>query len=340
MSEVTIIDPKEFGLEEKNVKTIQEAFGPKIAEREELNKIYTELIKGELDMALCVKARELRLKLVKVRTGIAEIHKTQKAFFLASGKYVDSWKNKETEPVSQMEEKLSEIEMHFENIEREEKEALQAERITAVLPYLSEDAKLEDLEDYTGMSDDVWDAYLSTKKKNFEEIKAAEKLAEEKRIKEDKEEKERLEKLRLDNIRLQKEAEEREEKAEKERKAREKAENLAAIERQEAEKKREEQARKEREIADKKYEKEREEREKVAAKLQEKEDAEVKAEQERKDAEQAELKKGDEDKIQDLVFDLNELKTKYEFKSTENKSLYEDVCGLIDKVTNYIKSHE
>ena len=110
MKELEKINPTEFGLEVSQVETIEQAFLPKIQEREALVAIYDQLIKSELTPELCKEAKEVRLKLVKVRTGIADIHKTQKAFFLAAGRFVDAWKNKETLPVEQMEDKLSEIE--------------------------------------------------------------------------------------------------------------------------------------------------------------------------------------------------------------------------------------
>lgn len=111
------LDPKDFGLEESSVATIEQAFQPKIIERDALVSSYDALITQELTTELCTDAHTLRLKLVKVRTGIADIHKTQKAFFLAAGRFVDAWKNKETLPIEQMEEKLSDIEKHFERIE-------------------------------------------------------------------------------------------------------------------------------------------------------------------------------------------------------------------------------
>ena len=128
-TKLTIIDPKEFGLKEENVKNIEKAFLPKIAEREGLEIIYKELISSEITEELCNRAKETRNQLVKVRTGIAQVHKTQKAFFLASGKFVDAWKNKETLPVVQMEEKLLELEKHFENIEKERIQKLQESRM-------------------------------------------------------------------------------------------------------------------------------------------------------------------------------------------------------------------
>jgi hypothetical protein len=46
-NQVTIIDPKEFGLEEKNVVEIESAFAVKIVERENLIGIYNDLITKE-----------------------------------------------------------------------------------------------------------------------------------------------------------------------------------------------------------------------------------------------------------------------------------------------------
>ena len=85
---VEIIDPKEFGLEKTEVKGIEAAFAPKIAERNQLNKIYEQIIKKELSPELAEEAGDLRKKLVKVRTGIDKIHKSQKSFFLAAGRFV------------------------------------------------------------------------------------------------------------------------------------------------------------------------------------------------------------------------------------------------------------
>lgn len=129
------INPKEYGLEEVQVETIEQAFLPKISERDGYAQIYEQLITKELTPKLCAEAKELRLKLVKTRTGIADIHKTQKAFFLAAGRFVDAWKNKETLPIEQMEENLSNIEKHFERIESEKIAQLESDRIDEISKY-------------------------------------------------------------------------------------------------------------------------------------------------------------------------------------------------------------
>lgn len=73
-TQVEKLNPQEFGLEESNVATIEQAFAPKIIEREALVSQYEELISKEITPELCQDFKALRLKLVKVRTGIAEIH--------------------------------------------------------------------------------------------------------------------------------------------------------------------------------------------------------------------------------------------------------------------------
>lgn len=134
-TEIAKLDPKEFGLEESNVQTIEQAFQPKILERDALVPAYEELIKKEITPELCQEFKAMRLKLVKVRTGIAEIHKTQKAYFLAAGRFVDAWKNKETAPIEQMEEKLKDGEEYFERLEAKRIADLEAERTALLNPY-------------------------------------------------------------------------------------------------------------------------------------------------------------------------------------------------------------
>ena len=190
------IEAKDFKLEEKDVAGIAKAFQPKIAERDGYIKIYGDIITKEINPDLCTEAGELRKKLVKVRTGIASIHKTQKAFFHQAGLYVDAWKNKETLPVTQMESKLSEIENYYELQEQERINALQIEREKEVALYIDNAKEL----DLGGMDDDMWDMFKAAKKKSYEERIKAEKEAA-KKAKEDAEETERL---RVENAKLKK----------------------------------------------------------------------------------------------------------------------------------------
>ena len=98
MSELILVDPKEFSIEEAKAKTIESSFMPKIVEFNGYKKVYQTIIESEISKENCKQAVDLGRKLVKVRTGIAEIHKTEKAYYLAAGRYVDALKNKLTEP--------------------------------------------------------------------------------------------------------------------------------------------------------------------------------------------------------------------------------------------------
>lgn len=181
-----IIDPKEYGLEEKKAGTIESAFLPKKVETDGFVKVYESIINKEINESTCKEARELRLKLVKVRTGIRDIHTAEKAFYLASGKYVDALKNKLTLPVQQMEEKLTEIEKYFENQEKERAKQLREDREKQLEPYGTDTTFIAlDL-----MSDEQFADLLSKEKLSFETKKRQEEELEQARI-----ERERLDKL-------------------------------------------------------------------------------------------------------------------------------------------------
>lgn len=228
--DIQIIDPKEFGLEVTSVATIEQAFAPKIIERDAYAAQYEMLMTKELTPELSMQARELRLKLVKVRTGIADVHKSQKAFFLAAGKFVDAWKNKSILPVEQMEQKLEDIEKHFENIAKKKIEDTRNNRIAELTPYTT----FFPLELGT-MSEEVYQDYLTGVVQADKHKKEQAAAAELERIAAEQKAAEERETLRLENEKLKKEAQEREQIAqvERERIAAEKraADNLLAIER-------------------------------------------------------------------------------------------------------------
>jgi hypothetical protein len=272
-----LVKASDYGLEETKVKGIEEAFAPKIAEREELNKFYIGIIKEELTPELSKKAGDLRRKLVKVRTGISDIHKTQKSFFLASGKFVDAWKNKETAPVIQMEEKLSEIEKYAENLEKERLEELQEKRIELIKDYI-EDAEERD---FSSMENDVWEAYFETKKTAFHDLISAKNKAAEEKAAEEKAEKERQVAIEKENVKLRAEAEAKEKQLKKDRLERERIElERVTKERKESEAIELKQEKERKIIADKLL-KEQKEKEAIEKELQDKKDAEAKAEKDR-----------------------------------------------------------
>ncbi len=217
-NQIVKIDPKEFGLETTQVETIEQAFAPKIAERDGLAVIYQQVISKELTNETCQEAGNLRKKLVKVRTGIADIHKSQKAFFLAAGRFVDAWKNKETLPIEQMEENLEKIEKHFILIEQERVAKLETERRNLLLQFGEFVPASLGL-----MESGVFEAYYNSQKQAYELRIQAEKQAEIDRLAAIEAERLENERIRKENERLQAEADAKEKQLADERKAAEAA---------------------------------------------------------------------------------------------------------------------
>jgi chemotaxis protein histidine kinase CheA len=337
-TEIVKIEPKEFGLDENQVKTIESAFMPKIVERDGLKEIYEGIITKEITPELCQEAKSVRLKLVKIRTGISEIHKTQKAFYLAAGRFVDAWKNKETLPVTQMEENLQAIEEHYERIEAEKIKKLQEERSAEIASFQEIGSFIPG--NLGELNPEVYANYLLGVKTAFEQKKEHERIAkeaEEKRIADEKAENERI---RVENEKLKKEAEEKEAalKAEREKADAERKEREAKEAKEQAE--REAKERKEKQEHEAALEAERKKAAEAQRLLEEKADAERKEREAKEAKEQAELSKGDAAKIIDLIVDLKALKGKYQFKAKKNQKLYANTGLLIDKIINYINENQ
>ena len=334
MEKLQIINSNEFGIEEKKALTIEQSFLPKKQEFDGYIEVYKNILSLDIeDLETSKKARELRLKLVKVRTGIKDIHQSEKAFFLASGKYVDALKNKLTLPVEQMEEKLSEIEKYQENKEKERKAKLKLQRIELLTPF-EVDATFVDLEN---MGEDQFNSFYETNKTAYEAKKEAERLAELKRIEEAK-------KAEEERLRIEKEKEEERKRLEEEnRKLKEQQE--AERKKAEAERQKQElQLKKEREEAEKlRLEKEKqikEEREK-ALKIQR--ELEAKQEAERLEKERIEKEKRDKllapdkEKINQLYLSIKN----FEFPQVtdlESKKIIESVKNDFNEILKKIIS--
>lgn len=198
------VDPKEFGLDENKAAQIEQAFAAVNSEREALTAMYAEIIVKEITPELIKEAGELRKKLVKVRTGTDRVHKSEKAFSLAYGRFVDAWKNKSNTPVELMEEKLSEIENYYINLEKKRIAQLQLDRIEAVKPYGVENAEQLNL---GVMSDEVWHSFLTGTRTNHEAKIEAARKAEQERIEREQAEAAERKRIADENESLKKEAE-------------------------------------------------------------------------------------------------------------------------------------
>jgi len=297
MKDLVTVDHKKYDLEENKALQIAGIFQPMLSKMVELEENFNEIAIKEITPEVCKEARELRLKYVKVRTGTAEIHKKQKEHYLNGGRFVDGWKNAQIMASEGKEEKLKEIEEHYERIEQNRLDDLRNSRSDLLF-----DINTPDPENLRSMTTEEWDSFYDKSATAYEEKREADRIAEEARIKAEQEEAARLEAERIENERIRKENEQLKAdaeaaEAEKEKERKEKQDLQDEIDRIEKEK-------------------------------QDKEEAEAKAEEEQI---QADLRKGDSDKFNDLVSDIEQIKEKYKgkFKSEKFNTLFEIVFDKI-----------
>lgn len=289
-AELIKINPTEFGLTEETAQTITKDLAQILSERSVLSAQYAEIITLDIDDPKTAKrAAELRKLVKNNRTkGIENWHKVNKEFYLRGGQFVDAIKRKEVVENERMEEALEQIEKRQEILEKERIAKVQTLRVSLIAEYVENSDKM----DLGNMQDDVWEAFYAAKKKEFEDKKEAERLAEIERERLAEEKRLEDERIRAENEKLRKEAAEKEAQLEAERKSNE---EKLRIEREKAEKERAEreaileaERKKAKEEADKiaaieaeKLRVEREANEKLQAELKAKKDAEEAAEKQR-----------------------------------------------------------
>jgi len=218
-SELITINPAKFGLEKTEAQQIESVFAPMLEKMVELEKEYNEIVLlSPTEQSTILKARELRLKYVKVRTGTEKIHEKAKSYYLAGGRFVDAWRNAQKFSAIGKESELEKIEKHFELIEQEKKEKLNEDRQKQLVQFVP-DITMYNLKD---MSEAGFTELLNNSKIAFETRIEAEKKAEQERIKQAEKEAEEREKMKIENAKLKAEAAAKEKAMAKERAEQEK----------------------------------------------------------------------------------------------------------------------
>jgi hypothetical protein len=195
------VNPVEFGLQATEAAQVEAVFLPMIAKMNELELEFNDVLALPVEPTTCKKAKELRLKFVKIRTGTAEIHKKAKEYYRKGGLFVDAWKNAQAFTSQGKESALEKIECHFEILEAERKEKLKTERL-ALLIGLCDDPTMYPVQDMSEPAFKQLVDGLTLAKKQKEE---AERKAEEERVAKEKAEAEERERIRLENERLKEE---------------------------------------------------------------------------------------------------------------------------------------
>ena len=364
---VSVLDVEELkGIGPSKAEVIKQAFAPMVQMLESFEESYNEVVSEAslgITPQITAKAKRLRLDIGRVRIDTGKLKDQQKEYIKLEDKAIMGVHNILVWAVTEKEDKLKEIEKHYELQEQKRLEKLQADRAELLAPYV-EDAFERDLSKF---EDDEFEALLSAKKQAQADKVAAELKAEEERIAKEKAEKEAIAKIEIENAILKKEAELRiaeenkkkalvskrseelvpyinfirdynsvinseEEDYQKQLVDLEKAKSL-----QDKHNAEQEQIRIKKEEAAKTATKlEKEKREKLEKELADRKLAEEKLLAEKEASLQAELSKGDAAKFEDLLTDLENLKSKYEFKSEKNKRLYSSTGELLDKIIGYL----
>ena len=202
--ELLKINPQDFGLTDETAVNISQQFQPMLNKMVELEQEFNVIVQMPIENnETSKKAKELRLRYVKLLTATADIHKQQKSFYLNGGRFVDGWKNAQIFASQGKEERLENIEKYFENLEKERIEAIHNERVAIINKYMD----VGNVQ-FGTMDEDVWNAYLVAKKQAYETLLEAQIKAEEP-VERDR--------MRIENERLRFEAEAIRQEAENEK---------------------------------------------------------------------------------------------------------------------------
>lgn len=177
------IQPSEFGIQEKQAEEMTKGLKATLKERELLIDAFEDVSTLEINEENIPIFKELRLKIMKNRTqGIEKWHKANKAFFLAGGRFVDAIKNKEVAINREMEQFLMDGEKYFENQEKERIAKIEKERYDLLCQYMDNPI----IPDLGKMDDEVFNAFLGAKKKEWEDRQEELRKQEEERIRKEK----------------------------------------------------------------------------------------------------------------------------------------------------------
>lgn len=149
---------KQFELGPDKAKALKSTFLPMLQKLEAYEAAYREVLTQAnegIDEHVIAAAKALRLEIRKIRTGAERTRKETKAESIRLGKAIDGIANIVKYAVTDKEERLQEIENHFEKLEAERLEKLQESRQKQLTLIGYEGPE----KDWTAMDDQDWDLY-------------------------------------------------------------------------------------------------------------------------------------------------------------------------------------
>lgn len=213
--ELTVIEQPEFTevvskskIEPTKAQEHAMAFAPLMIQYHELAVVLSDLDKVNPTPEHAKKAREARLKMVKIRTGSEDIKDERKSIILIESNLIQDLHNVVKNTCALTEAEFMAIEKHQERLEADRLEKIAENRIKLLEPY----GEVNQFVDLKSMDEETFQKYLSNEKLAFETREAQAKKAELDRIEaEKKADAERLAKIESDRIeqeRIKKENEE------------------------------------------------------------------------------------------------------------------------------------
>ena len=330
-------------------------YAPLMNEVTAQGKLIKKLKKGnEEDLT---KAKRIKIDIGKICAKALTQKKTDKETILLQTRFIDALYNTVNGAARLNQDEAKEIELHFENIEKEKVEKLFNDRSKLLNEFLNENDLIPD---FIGeMSEEVWNNYFTGIKTNYNlKIEATE--VEATKIKEEEElnileakrkniaydfkqfwtknydfrhmHNDHFKKLIKELQKTKKDWETKQKEIEAENKRLNIAATTAATFLKAAKEKADEAAK----VEAAKLKSAKIQADKLQKQINDaaKKEAYKLAEQEKEI--QTEKQKGDTAKIADLIKDLAAISTKYTFKSKVNIKLYSNVGLLINKIINYI----
>lgn len=161
--ELTTINPQEYGLNTQTATSIATAFAPKELEFTALVQEYLQVTQMDIDEAV-QSAKELKSKYISLEKEINEIHKTQKEYYLRGGQFVDANKNRYVHLITEHKKILTSIEKHEELKKKAEQKKISDARHLELSKYMKDTSHI----DLATMQEDVYQAFLSSKKADFD----------------------------------------------------------------------------------------------------------------------------------------------------------------------------